>query len=117
MRWKSDRGKESAESISMRICARPVFRNAATVESKSRPSQLPPESDNRREVSAWRVRTPPVGCSSVNQHTMFYTAISTISVGEGYIHVTQHEAASPAHAVASHLGQLPDDLADEEFND
>ena len=47
----------------------------------------------------------------------FFTVISDIGVDHGYTHLTQHEAASPAHAVASHLGQLPTDIADDAFID
>jgi hypothetical protein len=47
----------------------------------------------------------------------FYTVISDIGVGNGYTHLTQHEAPSATHAVALHLGQLPDDLADDDFNE
>lgn len=47
----------------------------------------------------------------------FFTVISNIGVEHGYIHLTQHEASSPAHAVASHLGQLPADIVDDTFTD
>jgi hypothetical protein len=46
-----------------------------------------------------------------------FTVISDIGTKHGYIHLTQHEATSPAHAVASHLGQLPVDIGDDEFID
>ena len=46
-----------------------------------------------------------------------FTVISDIGTEHGYTHLTQHESTSPAHAVASHLGQLPTDIGDDEFVD
>lgn len=44
-----------------------------------------------------------------------YTVFSEIGAREGYSHLTQHEVASPAHAVSDHLGQLPTDISDDDF--